>query len=75
MRELNDLSSVADLGTCFYITSSSMAMLGEVQNYLKPFRGTGSWSAQVQEALLAEIHQQSPVSTREHPMLTQLGQS
>lgn len=52
-----------------------MAMLGEVQNYLKPFRGTGSWSAQVQEALLAEIHQQSPVSTKEHPMLTQLSQS
>lgn len=67
MRELNDLSSVADLGTWFYIPFSSKAMLGEAQNFLKPFGGTGSLSAQGE---LAEIHHLFPISPCQNPALT-----
>lgn len=43
--ERNDLSSVANLSTCFYITFSPTAMPGVAENCLKPFWGAGLRSA------------------------------
>lgn len=70
MRELNDLSSVASLGTWFYIPFRSKTMLGEAQNFLKPFGGTGSLPAQGE---LAEIQHLFPISTWQNPTLTARG--